>query len=292
VTVSARAARNVTAPASLGGRDVRAGSRGLAGTYPFEIAEESVTGWHHHDLHQLEYAFEGVAEVETDGTRYLLPPQQAAWIPAETEHCTTLTRVRTLSVFFDPAFFAALGPAAAEAGSRVRILAVEPVIREMVLYARRWPINRPASREPGDPAADAFFAALAHVIAGSLDRAAPLWLPAPSDPLVAAATRYALADLAGATLPGACAAAAASERTLRRAFQAQAGLSWRQYLLRARLLRAMALLCQPGPTVLDVATQVGFASPSGFTRAFRHLTGETPLAYRQRVTSPDRPSSA
>jgi AraC-like DNA-binding protein len=31
---------------------------------------------------------------------------------------------------------------------------------------------------------------------------------------------------------------------------------------------------------------VGFESMSGFARAFRSYTGETPLAYRQRVLSP------
>jgi AraC-like DNA-binding protein len=181
----------------------------VAGTYPFEIAAESVTGWHYHDLHQLEYAFQGIAEVETADARYLLPPQQAAWIPAGTEHCTTLTRTRTLAVFFDPAFFAAQRPRPA-GGDRVR-------------------------------------------------------------------------SLAEVTLADVCASVAVSERTLRRAFEARAGMSWRQYLLQARLLRAMALLSQPGPTVLAIASQVGFESLSGFTRAFRRLTGETPMAYRQRV---------
>jgi AraC-like DNA-binding protein len=71
--------------------------------------------------------------------------------------------------------------------------------------------------------------------------------------------------------------------TLRRAFEAQAGMPWRQYVLQARLLRAMALLSEPGPTVLAIAAEAGFASLSGFTRAFRRLTGETPMAYRQRV---------
>jgi transcriptional regulator GlxA family with amidase domain len=166
----------------------------------------------------------------------------------------------------------------------VRILAVEPVIREMVLYAGRWPIGR----ESSDPAADAFFAALVHVIADALDRAMPLSLPASSDPLVAAAMRYTLANLADVTLPGVCAAVSVSERTLRRAFPARTGVSWRDYLLQARLLQAMALLSQPEPTVLAIATDVGFASLSGFSRAFARFTGETPLRYRQRVLSSRR----
>jgi AraC-like DNA-binding protein len=45
----------------------------------------------------------------------------------------------------------------------------------------------------------------------------------------------------------------------------------------------MALLSEPGPTVLAIAMDVGFESVSGFSRAFRRLTGETPMGYRQRV---------
>jgi AraC-like DNA-binding protein len=50
-------------------------------------------------------------------------------------------------------------------------------------------------------------------------------------------------------------------------------------------LRAMTLLAEPGPTVLDVATRVGFDSVSAFTRAFRRYAGETPTAYRRRVSA-------
>jgi AraC-like DNA-binding protein len=61
-------------------------------------------------------------------------------------------------------------------------------------------------------------------------------------------------------------------------------MTWREYVLESRLLRGMALLAEPGPTVLEVATCAGFDSLSAFTRAFRRSTGETPTAYRRRVT--------
>lgn len=276
MAVSALAAKKVTVPANLGHQDVRGESPVRAGTYPFEIGEESVTGWHSHDLHQLEYAFEGTAQVETAAARYLLPPQQAIWIPAGVEHCTTLSRVRTVSVFFDPV----LG---IDAGERVRVLAVAPVIREMILHARRWPIQRLSS----DPAADTFFATLADLIVESLDHETLLCLPTSRHPLVDAAMRFTVAhqgdDL---TLDEVCAAVGTSPRSLRRAFAAETGMPWRQYLLESRLLQAMARLAAPEPGVLAVALASGFDSLSGFARAFRRYTGESPLGYRQRVLPP------
>jgi AraC-like DNA-binding protein len=247
----------------------------LSGTYPFEIGEGFITGWHHHDLHQLEYAFEGVAQVETATGLYLLPPQQAIWIPAGTEHCTTLSRVRTVSAFFDPA----LG---LDAGARARVLAVAPVIREMLLHGRRWPIDRPST----SPAVDRFFGVLADLIVESLDQKEILWLPASQHPLVRAAMKFTTDHQSEAiTINDVCRAVGVSERSLRRSFATETGMPWRQYLLQSRLLRAMALLAQTQPNVLAVAMTVGFDSVSGFTRAFRRYTGETPLAYRQRVLS-------
>jgi AraC-like DNA-binding protein len=96
---------------------------------------------------------------------------------------------------------------------------------------------------------------------------------------------YTNSHLDDVTARAACRAVGLSERTLRRQFSAATGMTWRQYLLESRLLRSMALLAGPGPTVLDVATSVGFDSVSAFTRAFGRYTGETPTAYRRRVTS-------
>src|SRR5580658_9549178 len=142
--------------------DLRGDTGVLAGTYSFQAGTETVTGLHSHELHQLEYAFEGIAEVETATRRYLLPPQLAAWIPAGLEHCTTLAKVKTTSVFFDPHM-------GLVAGDRVRIVAASPVLREMILYAAQWPIHRPAS----DATADEFFAALADVTVEALDHEVP-----------------------------------------------------------------------------------------------------------------------
>jgi len=276
VTVSARPAKDLPAAATTVARpvamvDMRGGTPVRAGSFGYE-GEDIVTGWHAHDLHQIEYAFEGVAEVETGTAHFLLPPQQAAWIPAGVAHRTTLKRVRSVSVFFEPAMVPL-------AGDRVRILAAAPVIREMLVYATRWPIDRHAS----DPTADAFFDALALLAGEWLEHEAPLCLPTSSDPVVSAVMDYTRDHLADVTVAAVCAAVGVSERTLRRQFGAATGITWRRYVLESRLLRSMTLLTEPGRTVLGVAVDVGFDSVSAFTRAFARFVGETPSAYRRRV---------
>jgi AraC-like DNA-binding protein/quercetin dioxygenase-like cupin family protein len=259
-------------PADIKQIDLREGSVVRAGTYRFDVGNDIVTDWHAHNLHEIEYSFEGVVEVETESARFLLPPQQAVWIPAGLAHNTTLTKVKTVAVFFDPAMVS--GP-----DDRVRILAAAPVIREMIIYGERWPISRLSS----DATADAYFEVLARLVFDWLDREIPLGLPTSTDPVVGAAMDYTNAHLDRVELHDVCSAVGVSERSLRRAFSAVTNMSWREYLLQSRLMRAMAILAEPGPTVLEAATRVGFGSASAFTRAFSKYTGETPTVYRQRV---------
>jgi AraC-like DNA-binding protein len=242
------------------------------GTYHREVGREVLTGWHSHGLHQIEYALAGVIEVETATERYLLPPQQAVWIPAGVQHSSTLTGVSAVSVFFAPT-------AGLPAGDRVRILAVPPVLREMIRYAKRWPIGRSSV----DPVSEAFFHTMGNLIVEWLDYARPLYLPTASDPLICRVMEYTNEHLADVTLPSLCTAVGISERTLRRVFTAATGMSWRQYLLESRLLRAMALLAEDNQNVLNIALAVGFQSVSAFTRAFGRYANETPTGYRRRT---------
>jgi AraC-like DNA-binding protein len=260
---------------------MRVGGRPSAGSFLYE-GHELVTTWHAHDLHQIEYAFHGAVEVETAVSHCLLPPQQAAWIPSGVEHRTTIrTSVRTISVFFSPH----LVPAP---GDRVRILPVPPVLREMMIYSGRWPIGRATS----DDIADAYFAALGRLVSELLDDEQPLTLPTSSDPVLAGAMEWTRQHLDAATVAAAARHVGLSERSLRRRFDAGLGMSWRRYLVQARLLRAMALLAEPRPSVLQIATTVGFENASSFNRAFRQWTGETPSAFRaKRVRWEERPRS-
>jgi AraC-like DNA-binding protein len=270
VTVSALSDRVFAQPAKI--IDLRRGGRALGGSYLYE-GSALITGWHSHDVHQIEYAIGGVVEVETATAHYLVPPQQAAWIPVGLEHQATMNPdVRTVAVMFDAALID-------DGGDRARILAVSPLIREMMIYALKWPIERTA----GDDISDTFFKTLAHLVADALDHEAPLSLPTSENPIVAAAMAFTKEHLDSVTADQVSRAVAVSERTLRRLFQDTLGLPWRTYLLHARMLRAMALLAAPGQSVQETSTAVGFDSLSSFTRAFALFSGETPSAYRRRV---------
>lgn len=248
----------------------------MAGSYLYE-GDGLITGWHSHEVHQIEYTMHGLVEVETDSAHYLLPPHQAAWIPVGLEHQAVMSQdVKTVAVMFDPELIP-------DAGGRARIIAVSPLIREMMSYALRWPIDRGTGIAEDERVANGFFRTLAHLVTEALDHEAPLSLPTSDHPIVATALAYTKAHLDAVTADDVSRAVSVSERTLRRLFQDTLGLSWRTYLLHARMMRAMALLTAPEQSVQATSSAVGFESLSSFTRCFSQFCGETPSAYRRRV---------
>ncbi|KAB2384875.1 helix-turn-helix transcriptional regulator [Actinomadura montaniterrae] len=275
--MAARSAETaVLAPSAANDRRVMPGPYGgmAAGSYAFEGDLRDLPAdmpWHSHDLHQLEYAFEGVVLVETAVARYRLPPRQAVWIPAGLAHKSTFAQARTVSVFFEPS----LVP---DRAGRARVLPVEPVLREMMIYALRWRIGRTSS----DPVADSYFETLAHLVSDGLRYELPFFLPTSTDPLVAAVMRHTDDHLDTVDLRQVCETVRVSERTLRRRFHASTGMTWRQYTLHSRILHAMTLLVDQEATIMSVATAVGFDSASAFSRAFQSYTGRTPTAFRQK----------
>ncbi|HUC24479.1 MAG TPA: helix-turn-helix transcriptional regulator [Streptosporangiaceae bacterium] len=274
MTVPADSAKDQVRTDTTGFVNLRDNSRWAGGSHMYDGGDQLVTGWHFHDVHEIEYACRGMVEVKTEAGHYLLPPHQAAWIPAGLHHQTTLNAgVQTLAVLFEPG----LVPMA---GDRVRIIAVAPLLREMMLYSARWPISRTESGVE----ADSFFQTLGYVVADALDDEKPLHLPVSSDPVVTAAADFTRARLDYVTVSDVTRAVGVSERTLRRIFNASLGMSWRSYLLRARVLRSMALLAQPDRSVLEVSIAVGFDDVGAFARSFARHCGETPSAYKRRIS--------
>jgi AraC-like DNA-binding protein len=229
------------------------------------------THWHAHDMHQIQYAFDGSIEVEDARSRYLAPRQLAVWIPAGVAHRTSLHDVRSGSLLFKPQMIP-------DAGERVRIVPVPPLMREMIIGAMRWPITRPL-----DETGKAYFAAFARLCAEWIRAEAPLWLPTTPEPRLRAAAAHTRENLACADLASACRAAGMSERTLRRRFRRELGMSWEAFRRRARLLRGVELLSETAEPIGVIAAHAGFESQSAFAKAFGGLMGETPRAFRARM---------
>jgi AraC family transcriptional regulator len=68
-----------------------------------------------------------------------------------------------------------------------------------------------------------------------------------------------------------------------RAFRESTGLSPHAWLRQNRLEQAMNMLRGTDAAIATVAAELGYASQTAFTAAFRKLTGETPSDWRRRI---------
>ncbi len=234
------------------------------------VSHEAVQGhqfhWHRHRRAQLVLASRGVVTVKTDDGTWVVPPQQAVWVPAGVEHAVEWPGLLTLrSLYVDPSACDRMPPSCC-------VFTVPALLRELVLRA---------SSLGNDYALDGAEARLMAVIPDELRRLTPepLHLPLPQDPRLCAVTDALMADPGNDRALGDWArAAGASERTLARLFRRQTGLTFGLWRQRLRLLAAVSRLAE-GQPVTTVAYDLGYGSPSAFISMFRRTLGQTPGRY-------------
>lgn len=228
--------------------------------------------WHEHPCHQITYARRGTTQVEGPEGWYLRPTAHALWIPAGTRHRTMIRNLDGVSVYFDPAHFAA------GAAAHIQTFPVSAMVGAMLFHTLRWPAG-PAEQAP---VARSFFHTLGLLCLEQMEaKSGRLFtLPRATHPSVARAMEAALANPAHASLLQALKQAGMSERSFRRHFQDETGMTWQDWITQARLFHAATLLAE-GQRVTDVAAGVGYASLSAFAKAFTHLLGMSPVRYRK-----------
>jgi AraC-like DNA-binding protein len=79
-----------------------------------------------------------------------------------------------------------------------------------------------------------------------------------------------------------------SERGLRRQL-ARSSTSYRRLVQEARYGKAQLLLSDPTRSIAMIAFELGFDTPSNFTRSFKQWSGIAPSAFRSGVRPTDQP---
>jgi AraC-like DNA-binding protein/quercetin dioxygenase-like cupin family protein len=235
---------------------------GLASNY----IDGASTGWHSHYRAQLAFAVSGVMHVDTEQGAFVVPPQRALWLPAGMRHSIAMHgAVGMRTIYVAP-------ETARSLPAMCRVVAITPLLRELMLEAVRLPLAyRPNSRA----------GRLNSLLLDEL-RALPilpLHLPLPEDARLRRVCDSLLENLAlDLTLEELASAASTSPRTLARLFRSETGMSFGQWRQQARLLEALRLLAS-GEKVTSVAMDLGYDSPSAFTSMFRKALGVPPSRY-------------
>lgn len=232
---------------------------GFAADYPAGLQ----TGQHSHKRAQLIYAVTGVMRIDTPDMSYTVPPTLALVVPADMRHAVRMDGPVAMRALFLRA------DAASRAASRTRVIAVSPLLREVILAACAEPVAWPLGGR------------LHHLTELALDEiarapAVKLGLPMPRDPRlcrVVAALGERPDDPRG--LEALAVLGGASPRTLARLFRAETGLSFRQWRRQARMAEALQAL-SAGASPTRAAAIAGYGSQPAFGVAFRAVFGLTP----------------
>jgi AraC-like DNA-binding protein len=219
--------------------------------------------WHAHSWHQLAYAGEGFLTVHVEGASWVVPVDRGVWIPAGARHALEMrVRTRLETLYFQPGLF--------ELTAQPRVVHANALVRELIRHIT----GRGALDTTDDVDARLAFVLLDQL--ATLD-AAPLELRDPRDARAHEAAQL-LRDDPSLALDTVAAKVGASRRTLERAMRDETGMSIGQWRQRAQLLCALELLAA-GTSVTQVATTVGFATPSAFIASFRRVLGTTPARF-------------
>jgi AraC-like DNA-binding protein len=221
---------------------------------------------HYHDCAQLIHSLSGVVQVNTRQGSWVVPPGRGVWLPAQVEHSLRITgKVAARALLVDPLARADL-PACCE------VVQISPLLRELIVCAMDIAADYPVGgREE-------------RIMELILDELRilpilPLNLPEPRSEALLTLCRHIQQSLAHPwELEQAARYINVSGRTLSRRFQRETGLRFGDWVRRARLLAALNALAA-GHSVLEVALDLGYDSPSAFSAMFRRLMGVAPSAY-------------
>ena len=231
-----------------------------------EFPPGHVTPLHQHSRSQFLYASSGIMTVRTDKGIWVVPPLRAVWIPANTPHEIEVSRhlsMRTL--YIDPKTFS--GPS-----TECCVIAVSPLLRELVLYA----VNLPQPYPLGGAEERLLKVLLDQISSVDTDS---LELPIPEDPrLKIIYDQLSETPNDSRTLDEWGHKLGATGRTLARRFRLETGMSFGQWRQQVRILEALRRLGMNEP-VTTVAIELGYDSPSAFISMFKRTLGETPGRY-------------
>lgn len=227
---------------------------------------------HTHRRGQLVHATSGVMIVRAAGGSWVVPPGRAVWVPPRVRHeIQTAGGVAMRTVFVEPGTRPSLDALEKPAGA-CRVIAVSPLLRELILAALVLPAGHGArGRED-------------RVLQLVLDEieAAPvlqLHVPLPRHARLLRLCRQLVAEPSRpATLAGWAQQLHMNPRTLARLFQRETGMAFGAWCRQTRLLLSLPRLAA-GASVLEVALEHGYDSPSAFSAMFRKTLGVPPRVY-------------
>jgi AraC-like DNA-binding protein len=221
---------------------------------------------HSHPWSQLSYSCVGVMHIETDAGIFVIPPEQALWLPPGMAHqhfCKNKVSYRSL--YIDPALSELLG-------KQVRPLSVDPLLKSLILEISNWPEDYEETTQTRR-----FILVLLDRLA--LAKSNELFMPTIQDkrllPIIETLNQEPANKL---TIEQWARKVGASSRTLNRLFNQNYGMGFSRWKQKLRILKSLELL-NSNSQLAAIAFELGYESTSAFITAFKKHLGCSPKKY-------------
>lgn len=235
-------------------------SRSFPGAY--------LNDWHTHPRAQLVYGVTGIMEMRTPSGLWVLSPLRALWVPAGIEH-----QMRSHGPVELRTLFIQQSDDSPDSMPRSEcVVQVSSLLKELILRATELPMEYDEAGPEGK-VMDLILSEIKQSQGGRL------YLPTLKDERLKRLEALISNDLSdNQNLETWASQLHVSGKTLNRLIYKETGTSfsnWRQSLrIHMALLRLAA-----GEQITSVALDVGYATPSAFTRMFRRVMGVAPSEY-------------
>ncbi|PCJ49224.1 MAG: AraC family transcriptional regulator [Gammaproteobacteria bacterium] len=218
---------------------------------------------HRHDWDQLVYALEGVLEVRSNEGHYIIPTQQAVWIPANRQHSiSTINGAKLRSVHLEKSLVTSFG-------AHIRVLKVNALVREIIHKVSSFEFKE----DMGKPQLRLLQVLVDQI---SLLDVVALGLPLSNDHLILPILSHQQANpSSNKSLDDWSSELGASSKTISRRFKTLLGMSFSHWRERLKLHTAIHWLNEKRP-VTQIALDLGYESLPAFIHMFKRNMGITP----------------
>lgn len=227
---------------------------------------------HSHEKVQFLYTEGGVVHVKTENTNYFLPARHYMLIAPGVKHCVfpSSEKVIMRNVYFpvldsNPEFY-----------RETAIYPVNDFLLHFLMYTNKWNGPVPASSEKDYSILKAFACLLPDLSQHRLFFS----LPVTSNERLNKVLKYLEDNVGNQVLFDDLAANFGfSSRSLSRLFQKELKMSFVQYFILFRMLRALHLIAEKKLTISEIAYAVGYSSLPTFSNTFAKIIGVRPTEY-------------
>lgn len=237
---------------------------------------EKFIPYHSHSKGQLSYVEGGLAYLQVNDKKYVIPAKHYFWVPQGLAHDLKIGQSGTVlrSLFFythdddNHPFY-----------SEVGIYPINDLLLEMIKYSESWygHIN------PGENQF-LFLSVIKNILPEISNKRLPIALPFSENERIKPILDYLSSTISDShSLQSIGDIFGISERSLSRLFQQTLSTSFLQYLKMLRIIKAIELILQTDSSLNEIAYEVGYGSLSAFSEAFMQLTNLRPSDFKKKL---------